>query len=305
MRTAFVGAVEGSLIALAALVEAGEAPGLVITLPPEASSRHSDFADLNPMARAGGSRVVYSTNINEPAVIDALRSFEADVVLVIGWSQICGDAFRSVARIGNIGFHPSALPRMRGRAVIPWTILLGEPTTAASLFWLDGGVDSGPLLLQEPIVVAADETAKSLYLKQTGALARMLPRAIALVRSGNAPRIEQDHSQATYCAKRTLDDGSIDWHAPAHAILRLVRAVGAPYPGAFTTSGGRRLFIDAAAPFAESDRYVGLAGQVQCYRGDGFVVRCGDGKCIEVMAWRQEQGEGRPRMHSKLGAGAA
>jgi methionyl-tRNA formyltransferase len=305
VRTAFVGAVEGSAIALAALVEAGEAPGLVITLPPEASSRHSDFADLRPAARAGGSRIVHSTNVNEPAVIDALTAFEADLVLVIGWSQICGDVFRSVAGIGNIGFHPAALPRMRGRAVIPWTILLGERTTAASLFWLDDGIDSGPLLLQESIVVAADETAKTLYLKQTSALARMLPKAIALVRSGNAPRIEQNHSQATYCAKRTLDDGLIDWRAPANEVLRLVRAVGEPYPGAFTTYGGRRLFIDAAAPFADSDRYVGLAGQVQCHSSEGFVVRCGDGKCIHVMAWRQEQGEGRPRVHSKLGAGFA
>lgn len=301
MRTAFVGAVEGSAIALAALVEAGEAPGLVITLPPEASSRHSDFADLRPAACAGGSRIVYSTNVNEQAVIDTLKAFEADVVLVIGWSQICGEAFRSVARIGNIGFHPSLLPRMRGRAVIPWTILLGEQTTGASLFWLDGGVDSGPLLLQEKIAVAADETAKTLYVKQTSALARMLPKAVALVRSGNAPRVEQDHSQAIYCAKRTLDDGLIDWRAPAQAILRLVRAVGDPYPGAFTTYGGRRLFIDAAVLFAESDRYVGLTGQVQCHSRDGFVVRCGDGKCIDVTAWRQEQGEGRPRVHSKLG----
>ena len=305
MKIAFVGAVEGSAIALDALVRAGTPPGLVLTLPPEMAARHSDFVDLAPLAKAGGSKIIYAANVNAPAVIEALAEFQTDLALVIGWSQICGNAFRSIARIGNIGFHPAPLPRMRGRAVIPWTILLGEHATAASLFWLDDGVDSGPILLQEPIAVAADETARTLYGKQTAALARMLPNAVELVRSGKPPRIEQDHGLATYCAKRTPDDGLIDWREPAEAILRLVRAAGEPYPGAFTTCGERRLVIDIATPFADSHRYIGLPGQVQCHTPQGFAVRCGDGKCIHVTAWRQDQEAGKPRVHSKLGAGIA
>ena len=143
MKVAFVGAVEGSALALKALIAADMAPGLVVTLTPEAASRHSDFYDLSPLASQGGSDLACITNINAPETIDTLRQFGADLVLVIGWSQICKDEFRSVARIGNIGFHPAALPRLRGRAVIPWTILLGERTTAASLFWIDEGTELG------------------------------------------------------------------------------------------------------------------------------------------------------------------
>jgi methionyl-tRNA formyltransferase len=304
LKVAFVGAVEGSAIALDALNRAGMAPGLVITLSPEVASRHSDYVDLTPLAMAGNSDVLYVTNINGPATIEALRAFKTDLSLVIGWSQICGDAFRSVAEIGNVGFHPAPLPRMRGRAVIPWTILLGERTTAASLFWLDDGVDSGPILLQESIELSEDETARSLYVKQTEALARMLPRAVALVEAGNAPRFEQNHDLATYCAKRTPDDGLISWTDPAEAILRLIRAVGDPYPGAFTTAGGRKLTIDQASLFAESNRYIGLPGQVQSHTSEGFVVRCGDGRCIHVTSWRHEP-NGKPRIHSKLGTGVA
>jgi methionyl-tRNA formyltransferase len=302
VRIAFVGTVEGSAIAFKALVQAGMPPGLLITLAPEAAARHSDFVDLSPLARSVGSEVVYATNVNGQASIEALRAFRPDLVLVIGWSQICEHVFRSIARIGNIGFHPSPLPRMRGRAVIPWTILLGESVTAASLFWLDDGIDTGPILLQEPIAVTADETARTLYVKQTDALARMLPKAVELVRSGRAPQIEQDDGLATYCAKRTPDDGLIDWHAPADATLRLIRAVSEPYPGAFTTCGGCRLVIEIATLFDDSHRYVGLPGQVQCHTREGFAVRCGDGKCIHVTAWRQDQAAGKPSVHSKLGA---
>lgn len=313
MKVAFVGAVEASAIAFDALSRAGMAPGLVITLPSEAAKRHSDFVDLTPLAQKAGSRVEYTPDINDRATIETLRAFDTDLVLVIGWSQICRGAFRAVARLGNVGFHPGPLPRLRGRAVIPWTILLGETATAASLFWLDEGVDSGPILLQEPIIVATDETARTLYLKQCAAMARMLPNAVELVRAGNPPRIEQDHGNATYCARRTAEDGLIDWRESASSVLRLIRAVGDPYPGAFTTSAGRRLVIDTAVFFANSHRFIGLPGQVQSHTPEGFVVRCGDGGCVHVLAWRLDEAQigaqsgvnastaTKPRLHSKLG----
>lgn len=305
MRTAFIGAVEGSALALDALVRADLAPDLVITLPPEAAGRHSDYADLVPFAQAGGSEIVYATDINGPVALDALTAFETELALVIGWSQICYAGFLSIPAIGCVGFHPAPLPRMRGRAVIPWTILLGEPETAATLFWLDDGVDSGPILLQEPIAVAANETARTLYTKQIRALARMLPEAVRRIRSGDVPRIEQDHTRATYCARRTAEDGLIDWREPAEAVIRLVRAVGDPYPGAFTSYAGDRLTIGAATDFADGRRYIGLAGQVQCHTPEGFVVRCGDGEAVHVTAWRNGNGEApRPKLHAKLGAPA-
>lgn len=301
MNIAFVGTVQSSAVALDALARAGTAPGLVITLPTEAANRHSDFVDIAPLARKAGSRVEYTLDINDRATIETLMAFDTDLVLVIGWSQICRDAFRTVARLGNIGFHPGPLPRLRGRAVIPWTILLGETTTAASLFWLDDGVDSGPILLQETIAVEDDETARTLYLKQIGSMARMLQTAIELVRAGNPPRTEQDHGKATYCAKRTAEDGRIDWKQPTEAVLRLIRAVGEPYPGAFTTCLSRRLIIDRATFFPDSHRFIGLPGQVQAHTPEGFAVRCGDGGCVHVTAWRMDDVALRPRLHSKLG----
>lgn len=302
MKIAFVGAVEGSAIALRSLIAHGAPPGLVLTLPPERAGNHSDFADLRPLTIQSGGEIAYVSDINGPTALGTLRAYAPDLVLVIGWSQICKGEFRSIATIGNIGFHPALLPRLRGRGVIPWTILLDEHETGASLFWLDDNVDSGPILLQERIAVAADETARSLYTKQTNALARLLPNAIDLVRDGNPPKIAQDESRAVYCAKRTPDDGAIDWRQPRESILRLVRAVGDPYPGAFTKSAGRRLVIERASAFDQSHRYIGLSGQVQSHTPDGFIVRCGDGNCIHVTGWKLDGRADRPRLHEKFEA---
>ncbi|PDT52895.1 MULTISPECIES: methionyl-tRNA formyltransferase [Sinorhizobium] len=299
MRIVFVGAVESSVIALEALIRMGRAPTLVVTLPPELAGRHSDFADLGAMGRAAGCAVRYASDINQPDVLEAMAAVEPDLTFVIGWSQVCRQAFRDVARLGTIGFHPAALPRLRGRAVIPWTILRGEEVTGSTLFWLDEGIDSGPILLQRLFAVAADETARNLYAKHTTNLREMVVEAIALVETDNPPRREQDHDQASYCAKRSAEDGLIDWNAPAVSVLRLIRAVGAPYPGAFSFYSGERVRIDAAVEFENAGRYIGLVGQVQCHSKRGFVVLCGDGACIEVVAWASRTGR-RPAVHGRF-----
>lgn len=299
MRIAFVGAVEGSQVALDALAAAGATPALVITLPPEAAARHSDFTDLAAPARAAGATVHFTIDINAPETVAALQHAQPDLTLVIGWSQICRGQFREVARFGALGFHPAPLPRFRGRAVIPWTILTDETETGSTIFRLDDGVDSGPIIAQELFAVAPDETARSLYEKHKRALARLVPQAVAAVASDQGAGTPQDHALASYCAKRTADDGLIDWREPATNILRLIRAVGDPYPGAFTFEKGERIVIEAARAFAApKGRYLGMPGQVQSHTEDGFTILCGDGSTVEAMAWRGLKG--KPKIHAKL-----
>lgn len=301
MRIAFVGAVEGSLVALNALIDDGLAPILVVTLAPEAAHRHSDFADLAAPARRAGAAVHFTGNINAPETVEAIRAAAPDLTMVVGWSQICREPFRAAARLGTLGYHPAPLPRFRGRAVIPWTILAGEEATGSTVFWLDEGTDSGPIVAQRLFPVAPDETARSLYDKHTGALAELVPLAARRVADGDCVGTAQDHSLASYCAKRTEADGEIDWREPAEAVLRLVRAVGDPYPGAFTYDAGTKIRIEAARFLAPRGRFIGMAGQVQTHTAEGFSVLCGDGAAIEVTAWSGTAS--KPRIHVKL-AGA-
>lgn len=300
MRIVLVGAVELSRVALEELIAEQSPPGLVITLPPNALQRHSDSVDLTPVAHSQGIQVFHTPDINLPDTHEALTRYLPDIILVIGWSQLCGKTFRSLARIGCIGFHPAPLPRMRGRAVIPWTILINEKTSGTSLFWLDEGMDSGDILLQKTFAVSPDETAKSLYEKHMHALRSMLPRALKLVQSGNPPHLQQDHNNATYCARRRPEDGLINWREPATNISRLIRAVGVPYPGAFSSSNDETFYFDSAEIISNSHQFVGLPGQVQCHTDRGFIVRCGDGICLEVTSWRWRGGK-KPLRHAILG----
>lgn len=305
MRIVLVGAVVSSRIALATLIEAGYPPEAVITLPLEKASRHSDFTDLRPLAASAGIALVEAANVNAPEIIARLRQLQPDYVFVIGWSQICRAEFLELARRGSIGFHPAPLPKNRGRAVIPWTILQGLSETGTTLFWMDEGMDSGEILAQELFPVAVDETAASLYTKHLDALRRMLRDSLPALATGAAPRRAQDHSEATYCARRTAADGLIDWRAPAGEVWTLIRAAGRPYPGAFTYLGRHRLRIWDADVIGPAP-YWGLPGQIQRLDERGALVQCGDREHV-LLRELEVQGEGVRaalevlKIHEKLG----
>lgn len=305
MRTILVGAVDSTKIALEILVKHGVAPLALFTLPLSKSSRHSDYVDLEPVAAKYGVPVLPATNVNKPEVLEQIRSLEPDYIFVIGWSQICRPEFLSIPKIGCIGCHPAAIPENRGRGVIPWTILQGCSETGISLFWLNKGADSGDLILQEKFSVAPDETATTLYEKHGYYLKKILDKAVANLVAGMIPRIPQDHSQATYCAKRTPNDGLIDWNLPAESISTLIRAVTKPYPGAFTFYKGNKLVIWSAEYVGEAP-YWGLPGQIQALDDRGALVQCGDRnhlllKTCQLEQRRESKANLLLKNHEKLG----
>ncbi|HKG91032.1 MAG TPA: methionyl-tRNA formyltransferase [Gemmatimonadaceae bacterium] len=307
MRMVLIGAVDSTRVALEALARHGAPPAALFTLAPgRGARRHSDYVELRPLAERLGVPVVEAPDVNAPEALARLRLLAPDYALVIGWSQLCRAEFLRTPRLGAVGFHPAPLPENRGRAVIPWTILQGRADTGATLFWMDEGADSGDVLLQERFAVAPDETAATLYAKHLAALGRMLDRAIPQLLLGTAPRVPQDHARATYCAKRVRADGLIDWRAPAREVWRLVRAVGDPYPGAFTHLRGRALTV-WAADYVGPAPYHGLPGQVQALGDGGALVQCGDGEHVLLRTVQPEGDDERAdaqtllRIHERLG----
>ena len=298
MRIVLVGAVESTRVALNAMRESACDIAMVVTLDPDLAGRHSDFVDLAPDAQDIGAQLLAIRKTNDPATLDAIRQVRPDGIFVIGWSQICGPDFLAIAPGRTFGYHPAPLPRMRGRAVIPWTILADEKISGSSLFWMDEGVDTGALLAQEFFHVAPRETAASLYAKHMVALDTIVRRAIAALADGSAREIQQDESCATYCARRRPSDGEVDWHRPAEEIDRLIRAVGRPYPGAFTHAGDARMILWASSPIEDIGHHAS-AGQIVGIDGEAMIVQTGSG-VIRIEEWTMDDGQ-PPRLHSVLG----
>lgn len=298
MKIALVGAVESSQRALSALIDAGCAPTIVVTLAADLAKRHSDFVDLAPLAQAHGVAVARVRNINDPDAIEVIRTAAPDFIFVVGWSQICGAQFMELAPGRVIGYHPAPLPRMRGRATLPWTILNNEKITGATLFWMDDGVDTGDILEQRFFHVAPRETARTLYDKHLDAVDALIRNGLSALASASPPRVKQDETCATYAARRRPEDGRIDWSLSAGAIERLIRAVGRPYPGAFTTDGSEQITIWQARYYTEHEHH-GLIGQVVEVSDEAIDVITGDGM-LRIEEW-ETSGHTPIRKHIVLG----
>lgn len=299
MRAIIVGAVESTRVAIEAFEDSPAQLALVVTLPLEAAKRHSDFVDLAKAASARGAEVHRTRQVNTAETLAIIADARPDVIFVVGWSQICKPEFLGLVPGRVIGYHPAPIPRLRGRAAIPWTILLDEPISAGTLFWMDDGVDSGAILEQHFFHVAPDETAQTLYDKHMVALGAMMRSALAALSSGSARKAPQDERCATYATRRTAADGRIDWRMPAADVDRLIRAVGRPYPGAFTTTGGEQLTVWRSSLSAAQPTYHALPGQIVAIDERRLTVNTGRGLlCIEE--W-ETSGERGPAMHSILG----
>jgi len=146
-------------------------------------------------------------------------------------------------RLGTIQYHPTLLPRHRGASSINWAVINGETTTGLTIFWPDAGIDAGPILLQEEVDIAPDDTVGSLYFDKLFPLGvEALVEAVEAVEKGTAPRIAQDKSQASYEPPCREEHTVINWSQPVHQVNNLIRGAN-PQPGATTYFMGQKVKV--------------------------------------------------------------
>ncbi len=161
-----------------------------------------------------------------------------------------------IPRRACLNLHASLLPRHRGAAPIQAAILSGDNETGITVMYMDEGLDTGDVMLQRMIPIGAEETGGQLHDRLAEIAPGALAEALRLLGSGQAPRVPQDASLATYAPKLEREHGRIEWTAPAETIVRRIRAFD-PWPGTSTMvrepSGQTRklkLFGAALAPEA-------------------------------------------------------
>jgi len=285
LRIVLIGAVESTAVTLKSMVDAGHAPIAVVSLEPTLAHRHSDFVDMKSLADAVEVPFLPVRSVNAPEAVERIAALKPDWLVVVGWSQIVHEPLMRTARLGCIGYHPSPLPELRGRAVLAWTILLDRTWTAGSLFLLEPAVDSGEILVQRRFDLTSREDLASLMAKHMEALRLMWRDLLPKLIDGSVKGTLQDASRISHCAKRTAADGRIDWGQSAEEVDRLVRAVTAPYPGAFTHRGEDRLIIWEAEPWMGPVHY-GLPGQLLERHGDELLIACRLGDALLVKRWQ-------------------
>jgi methionyl-tRNA formyltransferase len=268
LRVGFVTCVQLGLSCMEEIYRVGGRLDLAVTLLDEKARQKSGRVYLDGFCASHSIPLLKVSHVNDESCLQAIRDAGLDWLLIIGWSQIAGPAVLAAPRRGAIGIHPALLPEGRGRAAIPWAILKGLSETGVTMFQLDAGVDTGPILAQERLPLAPDETACSLYARVNEAHRTLIAKTWCALVDGTLQARPQDDSKATFWPGRKPEDGAIAGPLSVSEVDRLVRAVTRPYPGAFLDcDGGTRITVWSGRPVDPSD--VQLRPQL--------VIRCSDG----------------------------
>lgn len=201
-----------------------------------------------------------------------------DLMFMVNWRYRVPPAVYKQASLGAYVFHDALLPAYRGFSPTVWAIVNGEERTGATLFRVSEEIDAGDIVDQLAVPIGADDVIDGVTERVTAAYVDLLRRNFAALAGGQATLRPQDEGAATYVCRRTPEDNRIDWREPAERIYNLIRAVGAPYPGAYTTVDGKTLRVWRAARVVDPPRYVGrIPGQIIETGAEGTVVLAGDG----------------------------
>jgi methionyl-tRNA formyltransferase len=243
-RIGFVTCVRLGLDCIEEIYRVGGRLDAAITLHDDRARGKSGRVYLDEFCACHGLRLEKIRHVNDATSVELLRALSLDWLFIIGWSQIASPEVLASVRRGVLGMHPTLLPQGRGRAAIPWAILRGLPETGVTLFQLDAGVDTGPIVAQERIPIDDEETASTLYDKVCVAHRQLIGRVWADLIADRVASAPQNEADATVWPGRTPQDGLF---VPAEMsvadVHRLVRATTRPYPGAFTRVGDRLLRV--------------------------------------------------------------
>lgn len=277
MRFGFVTCVQLGLSCLETIRGLGSEPDLLITLRDDVATQKSGRVWLDDFATAGGNKLHKVRNINDDDAQEAIAHADLDWLFVIGWSQIVGEDVLSLPRHGCVGMHPTLLPIGRGRAPIPWAIIKGLEETGVTMFVLDTGTDTGPVIAQEAVSIEAEETASTLYAKIDIAHVELIRDTWNMFRSGAVRPFPQDDSRATEWPSRRPEDGQLNSSMTVAEMDRHVRALTPPYPGArWTNRRGQTWSIDAGTTTAETSSALDIPAEDGTYHAT--VVRTMEGR---------------------------
>ncbi len=193
-----------------------------VLTPPETKQR----------ATSAGIPVLQPKRLRHHA--DELRAFNADAFVVVAYGQLLSQEVLDIPPEGCLNIHASLLPKYRGAAPIQAAIREGDLESGVTIMFMDAGLDTGDILLQDAFPLAPDETGGSLHDKLAARAPAALEQALDRIAGGNPPRVPQNDDEATHIGKLTRADGCLDWTQTSTELQRLIRAY-TPWPGTFTT----------------------------------------------------------------------
>jgi len=273
-RIAFAGTPEFAARALDALATFDCDIPLVLTQPDRPAGRGMKLmpSPVKQRALAHGLTVAQPETLKTPELRAPLVEAAPDLLVVVAYGLLLPRAVLDIPRLGCINIHASLLPRWRGAAPIHRAIEAGDARTGITLMQMDEGLDTGPMLAERTVDIAADDTTATLHDRLAATGAQLLIDTLPDLLAGRIAAVPQPADGACYAAKIGKAEAALDFRRPAVELDRAIRAFN-PFPGALMTVDGTPIKLWRARVEPAS----GEPGRILAVGDDGVVIACEEG----------------------------
>ena len=295
MKILFAGTPEFSVPSLQALLDSNHTVCAVYTQPdrPAGRGRREQISPVKELALKHGLPVIQPLSLKNEEDLQVLKSFNADLMVVVAYGMILTEAVLESPRLGCVNVHASLLPRWRGAAPIQRSLMAGDEVTGVTIMRIVRKLDAGDMLHKEEYVIQAQDTASDLHdrLAELGAIG--LLKVLPDLENGTILAERQDESLVTYAEKLTKIEAVIDWTEDAKTLALKVRGLNS-WPVAQTDYQGNVLRIwQAEAILTETSLEPGVVSltnkNMDVATGNGFLrlheVQLPGGKRLSTQAF--------------------
>ena len=273
MKVGLIGGVNSSFVTLKKLVEHSINVTDVFGYKPSPGMIVSGYNDFETFCEQENIIFHPFTKINDKK--DLIVSLNFDVLFVVGISQLVTEEIINGPKYGCIGFHPTLLPKGRGRAPLAWLVKENEDG-AANFFLINEEADAGPIFVQEKFPITEEDDAKSAEDKVLSSINKALDKWLPDLKSGIWNPKPQDEILATEYGVRKPDDGLINWSKNADEIINQIRATALPHPGAYSYHEDQKVII-YKAEFEKKLKIKGCIGRILKIRSYDYLIQTGNG----------------------------
>lgn len=292
MRLVFMGTPDFAAESLKALIGAGFDVAAVFTQPDKPRSRgmKESFSPVKALALANGLNIYQPAALRDGEALRILRELKPDALVVVAYGRILPEEMLEIPHLGAVNVHGSLLPKYRGAAPIQWAVLNGDAETGVTTMYLAKEMDAGDIIYQEATPIGEYETAGELFDRLSKMGAALLVRTLKDIEAGTAPRIPQNHAEASYVGQLDKSLCPIDWNKSPREIVKHICGLD-PWPAATTNIDGAELKIwRARYTDARTDK---SPGAVVSAGKQGVEIACGGGGTIMIT---ELQAAGKKRM---------
>lgn len=263
--------------------------------------------EVEKQAKALGLPVFQPLRCNDADFLATIGELKPDLNLSVSYDQILKKPIIDSAPRGFVNFHAGKLPHYRGRSVINWAIINGEPEVGITAHFVDEGIDTGDIILQRTLAVGWTETYGEVMDRVIAAFPTLVADTVELLHTGNFERRRQSHLPGSYFPRRGPGDELLDWNDTSRNLYNKIRGITRPGPGARTWLAGEPLTIWGAEYDPAWPAYIATAGQVVGLEpGRGARIKTGDATLLVTEAQLGDNAPSAPlwSIGTRLGASA-